>query len=75
MSVVFIAPYFTDSTNEAILSLIPSDLFHPRISPTVWMNEMPRFYVGKLFLHHYKSDLAHLSDLYSTMTKLYKYER
>ena len=24
--------------------------------------EMPRFNVGKLLLHHYKSDLAHTSD-------------
>ena len=42
---------------------------------TVWMNEMPRFYVGKLLLHHYKSDLAHTSDLYSLVIELYKYER
>ena len=38
---------------------------------TVWMNEMPRFYVGKLLLHHYKSDLAHTSDRYSSMTELH----
>ena len=29
---------------------------------TVLLIEMPRFYVGKLLLHHYKSDLAHTSD-------------
>ena len=39
------------------------------------MNEMPRFYVGKLLLHHYESDLAHISDLYSLVIELYKSER
>ena len=39
--------------------------------PTVRMNEMPRFYVGKLLLHHYKSDLAHISDMYSSVIELY----
>ena len=28
---------------------------------TVMLIEMPRFYVGKLLLHHYMSDLARLS--------------
>ena len=37
--------------------------------------EMPRFYVGKLLLHHHRSDLAHISDLYSLFVGLYKYER
>ena len=36
--------------------------------------EMPRFSVAKLLLHHYKSDLAHISDLYSLVIELYKYE-
>ena len=36
--------------------------------------EMPRFYVGKLLLHHYKSDLAHLSDFDSLVNGLSKYE-
>ena len=38
---------------------------------TVWMNGMPRFYVGKLLLHHYKSDLAHTSDRCSSVIELY----
>ena len=42
---------------------------------TVRMIEMPRFYVGKLLLHNYKSDLAHISDLYSLVIELYKSER
>ena len=42
---------------------------------TVRMNEMPRFYVGKLLLHHYMSDLAHIPDLYSLVIELYKSER
>ena len=42
---------------------------------TVWMNEMPRFYVGKLLLHHYKSDLAHISDFDSLVILLSKSER
>ena len=37
--------------------------------------EMPRFSVGKLLLHQYKSDLAHISDLYSLVIELYKSER
>ena len=47
----------------------------PPFFPTVMLIEMPRFYVGKLLLHHYKSDLAHLSDLYSLVIELYKSER
>ena len=39
------------------------------------MNEIPHFYVGKLLLHHYKSDLAHISDLYSLVIEVYKSER
>ena len=38
---------------------------------TVWMNEMPRFYVAKLLLHHYTSDLSHISERYSSMTELH----
>ena len=34
---------------------------------TVMLIEMPRFYVGKLLLHHYKSDLAHTSDKCSSV--------
>ena len=30
--------------------------------------------VGKLFLHHHKSDLAHTSDLYSLVIGMYKSE-
>ena len=41
---------------------------------TVRMIDMPCFYVGKLRLHHYKSDLAHTSDLYSLVIGLYKSE-
>ena len=47
----------------------------PEIWRTVWMNEIPRFYVGKLLLHHYKSDLAHLSDFDSLVIGLSKSER
>ena len=39
---------------------------------TVMLIEMPRFSVAKLLLHHYKSDLAHISDLYSLVIGLYK---
>ena len=42
---------------------------------TAWLISTSRFSVGKLLLHHYKSDLAHLSDFDSPMTKLLKYER
>ena len=38
---------------------------------TVRMNEMPRFYVAKLLLHHYRSDLAHTSDRCSSVIELY----
>ena len=37
-------------------------LFNSSDLRTVMLIEMPRFYVGKLLLHHYKSDLAHTSD-------------
>ena len=37
---------------------------------TVWMNEMPRFYVGKLLLYQYKSDLDHTSDRCSSVIEL-----
>ena len=37
--------------------------------------EMPRFSVGKLLLHHYKSDLAHISDFDSLVIGLSKSER
>ena len=42
---------------------------------TVRMNEMPRFYVAKLLLHHYKRDLAHISDFDSLVIGLSKSER
>ena len=38
---------------------------------TVRMIEMPRFSVGKVLLHHYKSDLAHISDRCSSVIELY----
>ena len=41
---------------------------------TVRMIEMPRFSVAKLLLHQYRSDLAHISDLYSLVIGMYKYE-
>ena len=42
---------------------------------TVWMISTARFSVGKLLLYHYKSNLAHISDLYSLVIELYKSER
>ena len=42
---------------------------------TVRMISTARFSVGILLLHHYKSDLAHLSDLCSLVIGLYKSER
>ena len=45
------------------------------INRTVWMNEMPRFYVGKLLLHHYRRGLAHLSDFDSLVIGISKSER
>ena len=37
----------------------------------VRMISTARFSVGKLLLHHYKSDLAHISDMYSSVIELY----
>ena len=37
---------------------------------TVMLIEIPRFSVGKLLLHHYKSDLAHISDFDSLVIGL-----
>ena len=44
---------------------------------TVMLIEMPRFSVAKLLLHHYRSDLAHTSDRYSSVIELFflKYEK
>ena len=36
--------------------------------------EMPRFSVAKLLLHHYKSDLVHISYLDSLVIRMYKSE-
>ena len=42
---------------------------------TVMLIEMPRFSVAKLRLHHYKSDLAHISPFDSLVIGLSKSER
>ena len=42
---------------------------------TVLLISIAHFSVHILPLHHYKSDLAHLSDLYSLVIGLYKYKR
>ena len=39
--------------------------------PTVQMISTARFSVGKLLLHHYKSDLALISVKYSSVIELY----
>ena len=41
---------------------------------TVWLIEIAHFSVHIQLLHHYKSDLAHISDLYSLVIVLYKSE-
>ena len=46
-----------------------------RFDGTVRMISTARFSVHILILHHYGSDLAHLSDLYSLGIGLYKSER
>ena len=51
-----------------------ADLFQPKMSPTVLLISTARFSVGKLLLHHYKSDLAYISDRYSLVIELYLYE-
>ena len=52
-----------------------NDLVQPKMSPTVRMISIAHFSVHILLLHHYQSDLAHLSDLYSIVIGLYKSER
>ena len=42
---------------------------------TVWLKWIAHFAIRILLLHHYKSDLAHLSDLYFLVIGLYKSER
>ena len=56
---------------------LASDCFHIhfRLYCTVWLKCIAHFEVDILLLHHYKSDLAHLSDLYSLVIGMYKYER
>ena len=39
---------------------------------TAWLNRIAHLAVGILLLHHYKSDFAHLSYLYSLVIGLYK---
>ena len=41
---------------------------------TVWLKWIAHFEVGIIFIHQYKSDLAHLSYLHSLVIGLYKYE-
>ena len=42
---------------------------------TAWLNRIAHFAVGILLLHHYRSDLARLSDFYSLVFGIYKSER
>ena len=42
---------------------------------TVMLIDMPRFSVAKLLLHHYRSNLAHISDFDSLVIGLSKFER
>ena len=53
---------------------ITFDLFQPNMSPTVWMISIAHFAVGILLLHHYRSNLAHLSDFDSLVIGLSKSE-
>ena len=39
---------------------------------TLWLKWIVHFAVGILLLHHYKSDLVHLSDLFSLVIGIYK---
>ena len=45
------------------------------VGSTVWLKWRAHFAVYILLLHHYRSNLANLSDLYSLVIGLYKYER
>ena len=47
----------------------------PYIYTTVRMKWIAHFAVGILLLHHYRSNLAHLSYFYSLVIGLYKSER
>ena len=42
---------------------------------TIRLNMIAHFAVDILLLHHYKSNLAHLSDFYSLVIGISKYER
>ena len=42
--------------------------------PTISMKWIAHFVVGILLLHHYRSNLAYLSDLYSLVIGMYKYQ-
>ena len=45
------------------------------VGATVWLIRIAHFSVGILLLHHYKSDLAHLSDFDSLVIGMSKSER
>ena len=77
-SVSRLAVYFTcrSATGGCKFSITTNGLYIGQkcvlISYTVRMIEIAHFSVRILLLHHYKSDLAHLSDLYSLVIGLYK---
>ena len=66
---------FTGYNQVYLRHLLLMDGVKPKMSPTVWLQWIAHFAVGILLLHHYKSDLANISDLYSLVIGMYKYER
>ena len=70
--------WYVLTRTEKWISMVSTNVFirwHGDIPGTAWLNRIAHFAVDILPLHNYKSDLAHLSDLYSLVIELYKYER
>ena len=61
---------FTGYNQVYLRHLLLMDGFKPKMSPTVWLQWIAHFAVGILLLHHYN-----ISDLYSLVIGMYKYER
>ena len=74
MSILGIGKLYLSLFHTEHLSIYHIDNFL-FIMYTVWLNWRAHFAVDILLLHHYGSDLAHLSDFGSLVIRISKYER
>ena len=62
-------------TDQSYLRIMLKASYPDQQDSTIWLMWTARFSVHILLLHHYMSDLAHLSDFYSLVIGVSKYER